>query len=330
MAEIEAIGACLAVSFPVKPRATISRLLTAASHRILAAILLLAAPLSAEDWPGYRGPTGMGITGEKGLPLAWGGEDGKGILWKSPLPPTVHGGEPDHNQSSPVVVDDRVFVTTAYWPAKADKSAQAPEHLVSCYEAATGKQLWETAVAPGPWLLSDFRGGYAASTPAVADGRVFAVFGSAIVHALDTGGKALWSYAIAEHEKFDVALPTSPVVFGDTVLLLLDRKSPAGTLVALDAASGKVRWEKARPEGDFAHVTPVLADVGGQPSCSVSSTHSLQGLDPTNGEVVLVVRVGPVDLAGFLARSWRRGSSTRSVDGAGIRESSSIPPEPET
>jgi outer membrane protein assembly factor BamB len=240
----------------------------------------------AEDWPGYRGPTGMGVTKEESLPLEWGGPEDKNILWKAPLPPTVDQGAPDHNQSSPVVRDGRVFVTTAHWPAHTGQTARAPEHHVACYDAASGKPLWDTEVAAGPWLLTDLRGGYAASTPAIADGRVFALFGSSIVHALDTEGKLLWSYTIAEHDQFDVALPTSPVVYKDTVLLLLDRKAPAATLVALDAATGKVRWEKKRPESDFAHVTPVLAEVGGKPQLLVSSTHTLQGVDPEDGEIL--------------------------------------------
>ncbi len=248
--------------------------------------LPLAPVVTADGWPGYRGPTGMGVTTEKGLPLEWGGENHKNILWKSPLPPTVHKGYPDHNQSSPVVRDGKVFVTTAHWSALAENTTRAPEHRVACYDAATGNPLWDTRVAAGPWLLADLRGGYAASTPAVAGERVFALFGSAILHALDTEGKLLWSYAIAEQDKFDVALPVSPVVYKDTVLLLLDRKTPAATLVALDAATGEVRWEKHRPESDFAHVTPVLAEVAGKTQLLVPSTHTLQGVDPDNGDIL--------------------------------------------
>ena len=102
----------------------------------------------------------MGLTTEKGLPLEWGGEEGKNVLWKVPLPPTIHKGDADHNQSSPVVAAGKVFVTTAHWPAGTDKAVQPPEHHVACYEAETGAQLWDVQVAAGPWLLTDLRGGY--------------------------------------------------------------------------------------------------------------------------------------------------------------------------
>ena len=42
----------------------------------------------AGDWPGWRGPTGLGYTDEKELPLTWDGKTGKNVLWKTLL----HGG----------------------------------------------------------------------------------------------------------------------------------------------------------------------------------------------------------------------------------------------
>ncbi|MFT4550245.1 MAG: outer membrane protein assembly factor BamB [Verrucomicrobiales bacterium] len=255
---------------------------------ILAFALILGCPgrLKGEDWPGFRGPAGMGVTTEKGLPLEWGGADSKNVLWKSPLPPTVLQGDPDHNQSSPVVVGGKVFVTTAHWAKGVDKTKQAPEHHIACYDAETGKQLWDTKVEAGPWVLTDLRGGYAAPTPCVAHGRVIAVFGSSIVHALDLAGKEVWSHTINDHEKFDVALPASPVIYKDTVILQLDKKKPASKLLALEVKTGKARWEKARPETEFSHMTPVLAQVGSKAQLIVCATDELQGVNPDNGEVV--------------------------------------------
>ena len=43
-------------------------------HRV-AVLLAVLSPgaIAAADWPGWRGPTGVGWCEEKGLPLAWGG-----------------------------------------------------------------------------------------------------------------------------------------------------------------------------------------------------------------------------------------------------------------
>ncbi len=239
-----------------------------------------------EDWPGFRGPAGMGATAEKGLPLEWGGAESKNVLWKSPLPPTALGGDPDHNQSSPVVAGGKVFVTTAHWAKGAEKTKLAPEHHIACYDAETGKQLWDTMVEAGPWVLTDLRGGYAAPTPAVVHDRVIAVFGSSIVHALDLTGKLVWSHTIADHDKFDVALSASPVIYEDSVILQLDKKKPASKLLALDAKTGKIRWEKSRPETEFSHMTPVLTQAGGNAQLIVCATDKLQGVNPDDGEVI--------------------------------------------
>lgn len=249
-------------------------------------ITVAGSPLLAEDWPGFRGPTGMGVSSGKNLPMEWGGPESKAVLWKSPLPPTFLKGDPDHNQSGPIMIGDRVIVTTAHWKAGTDRAKTQPEHHVSCYSATSGKQLWDRVVEPGPWVMSDLRGGYAVPTPVAADGRIFAVFGSSIIHALDLNGKPLWSQVITDHEKFDVALATSPIVFNDTVIMALDKRPPASTIIAWDCATGKQRWKQKRPETDFSHSTPVLIEAGGKPQMLVSATHALQGLSPENGKTL--------------------------------------------
>ena len=56
------------------------------TRRSLLATLLVALPLVfvAADWTRFRGPDGSGIAAVQGLPARW--EQGKGIMWKTPLP----------------------------------------------------------------------------------------------------------------------------------------------------------------------------------------------------------------------------------------------------
>ncbi len=70
-----------------------------------------------ENWPCFRGPTGMGQSSEKDLPVAWGGNKNENIVWKVPLQHTTAKLKPDHNQSSPVVWENKIFVTTSFWAA---------------------------------------------------------------------------------------------------------------------------------------------------------------------------------------------------------------------
>jgi len=139
---------------------------------MIAAIVVIAgsaAACLAENWPQFRGPTGLGYTQEKNLPTTWGGPDNKNILWKAPLTGQGH--------ASPIVWEDSVFTCTVQWPATvADRKKVIPDHHLACYHAVTGKLLWDKLIPPGPWLRTDFRsgpsGGYAAATP-VTDGLVY-------------------------------------------------------------------------------------------------------------------------------------------------------------
>jgi outer membrane protein assembly factor BamB len=225
----------------------------------------------AGDWPQFRGPTGLGYTEEKGLPLKWDGKTGEGIRWKVPLPKS------DSPFSSPIVVGDRVVVTCV--------QNEPVTHRVLCFAKVDGELMWETTVPPGPWILKDLRGGYGAPTPCSDGRRIYVVFGSAVVAALDLEGKMVWRKELANYA-FDVALGTSPVLFKDTVILDCDQTGKTSSIVAFDQATGDIRWEVKRPDMGFAHSTPVVVQVGGRAQMLVSASKALQGIDPTNGQML--------------------------------------------
>jgi len=248
------------------------------------AFVLLTLSAVAADWPGWRGPTGQGISEEKELPLTWGGPQKENVLWKAPLPGTEGKAKQDQNQSSPIVSAGRVFVTSSYWPAGGDNQAY-PEHHVACFQASDGKPLWDVQVKPGPWLLKDLRGGYTAPTPAADGERVYVLFGSSVLEALDYQGKKVWRKEITPYN-FDVALGASPVLFGDTVIVQCDQVNKSSLLLALDRKTGAVAWEQKRPDVQFAHSTPVLVQLQGKPQLLVAASNALQGVDPANGKVL--------------------------------------------
>src|SRR5438128_2358548 len=78
--------------------------------------MAIASHARGGDWPSWRGPTGMGVADTKNLPLNWSGKDGQNVIWKKPLPGTDGKAKLDHNQSSPIVCRDRVFLIMVYWP----------------------------------------------------------------------------------------------------------------------------------------------------------------------------------------------------------------------
>ncbi len=249
-------------------------------------LFLTAGAARADEWPQFRGPTGLGYTAEKNLPVKWGGEKGENVLWKSPLVGDGH--------ASPIVSGERVFISTVRWPAGKPDPKVMPEHHVLCYGAADGKLLWDTTVEPGPWLRSDFRsgpgGGYAAPTPATDGKRVFAVFGSSVMAALDFDGKIAWRHVIKPHS-FDVTIGSSPVLFGETMILLCAMANAADSRLAAFAKSdGQVRWETKLPGVGFGHSTPVQIDVKGKPQLVFVASgmkawgEAVQGFDPATGK----------------------------------------------
>src|SRR4051812_43361583 len=95
----------------------------------LVVCVVSAAACRAENWPGFRGPTGLGYTAEKDLPIIWGGLENKNVLWKSPVKGQGH--------ASPIVWEDRVFVCTVYFQPDGTANPKVmPEHHVACYGVA--------------------------------------------------------------------------------------------------------------------------------------------------------------------------------------------------
>jgi outer membrane protein assembly factor BamB len=249
-------------------------------------LLLVAVPgVAGENWPGWRGPTGMGMSDETRLPLTWGGTDSANVLWKAPLFPTDRVRR-DQNQSSPIVWGDRVFVTVSYWPEGVSEK-QYPEHHFLAFRRDDGKKLWDVPVEPGPWKLSDLRGGYTAPTPACDGERVYVAFGSAVVAAFSLDGKKLWRKEIVPHD-FDVAWGASPVVYRDTVIITCDEavQRKASFVVAFDGKTSAERWRRQRPDVDWAHSTPLLAKVGDTMQLLTAAANGPQSLDPATGEPI--------------------------------------------
>jgi outer membrane protein assembly factor BamB len=297
-------------------------------HVLVAALGLLCGPLAAdggENWPQFRGPTGLGYTGEKNLPLQWGGPSNENVLWKSPLAGAGH--------ASPIVWGDAVFVCTVRWPGDGAPQAEViPDHHVACYRAADGKLLWDTIVPPGPWLRKDFRsgpgGGYAGPTP-VTDGRlVYCVFGSSVIAALDFQGKIAWRKEIVPFS-FDVTVGSSPILHQDTVILLCAMSKPADScVIAFDKASGEVTWQQKFPDMAFGHSTPVIIPVNGNPQMLVLASGmgetgtALRSLDPASGKVLWWCRgagdaASPAFGSGIVYFDSGRGGKGVAVDPGG-------------
>ena len=85
------------------------------------------------DWMQFRGPGGLGVSEDKGLPVTWSSQGN--LLWQVDLP--------GPGASSPIVVADRVYLTSysgyGLEPAKGEQSSLR-RHL-HCFDRDSGKEV---------------------------------------------------------------------------------------------------------------------------------------------------------------------------------------------
>lgn len=287
----------------------------------LGVLMALNAVHAGDNWPGFRGPTGLGYTDEKNLPLTWDGKENKNVLWKSALIGEGH--------ASPVVWGDKIFACTVLWPPHVSREQTIPAQHVLCFQTSDGKMLWDTLVPPGPWMRNDFRsgqgGGYAACTP-VTDGKlVYCVFSSSIIAAIDFEGKIAWQNKIVPFD-FDVTIGSSPVIFRDTVLMYCAMREKAhSSVIAYNLSDGQIKWQQKLPDVAFSHTSPVVIDVNGKPQLLVAgggmgpADHAMESIDPADGKMLWWCRgvtesASPAFSGGLVYFDSGRGSIGTCVD----------------
>jgi outer membrane protein assembly factor BamB len=208
-----------------------------------------------------------------------------------------------------------------------------PEHFVTAYSTADGKEIWSTPLEPGPWKRNDFRsgpgGGYASPTPATDGERIYCLFGSAVIAALDMQGKIIWRKEIIPYT-FDVTIGSSPVLYKDTLILLCAMaKKEDSRLVAFDKATGDLKWETKMPTVGFGHGTPVLVDVAGKPQLIFAAgglnnaPDALQSFNPEDGKKLWWCKgsgeaASPAFANGTVYFDSGRGSAGTAVDATGM------------
>jgi len=210
------------------------------------------AALSAADWPQFRGRDSNSVTSDAQPPAEWSDADGKNIAWKVELP--------GRGPSSPIVVDSRVIVTCS--------SGVKQDRLhVLCFDAETGKQLWQRQFWATGRTLSHPTSANAAPTPTSDGELVFAFFSSNDLACLDLDGNLKWFRGLAHdfpHAGNDVGMSSSPVVVGDVVIAQVENQGDSFA-TGVDKKTGQTRWRIDRPR-KASWASPVVMRSGdGQP-----------------------------------------------------------------
>ncbi|MBE3070379.1 MAG: PQQ-binding-like beta-propeller repeat protein [Planctomycetes bacterium] len=244
----------------------------------LVMVVAVAAPLAAEDWPRFRGPTGQGLSSETGLPTEWSATSN--VAWKTPIP-----GE---GWSSPVVSGGRVFLTAATDGGRSYRALGL--------DAATGAVRWDTEVLRQEPDNKAGQNSYASATPVVDGDRLYVLAADGSLAALATDGKVLWTNREFKYYS-QHGLGVSPVAWNDLIIVPFDWSSRGpdktvgwqkpwedSVILAYAKADGQIRWRAKRGSSRIAHVTPQVVTDGGRALLLSAAGDVVQGFDPATGE----------------------------------------------
>ena len=257
--------------------------------RFVAAIVALAAAergLAQAGWPEFRGPYGNGHvegdSGETALPLHW--SEAENVVWKTEIP--------FRGWSSPVVLEDTVWLTTA--------TVDGHDFYAIAVDAATGqirinKNLFH---CDNPEPLGNAVNCYASPTAVIESGRVYLHFGSYGTACLDTAsGDVLWQRQDLPCRHYR-GPGSSPILFENLVILTFDGVD-VEYVAALDKMNGQTVWKtdrttvwadldeqgKPKREGDMrkAFSTPFVIDAAGKLQLLSIGSSCAFAYDPRTG-----------------------------------------------
>ena len=245
---------------------------TALATLLVTFVTMTALSRENENWPSFRGADALPVAEDDDrLPLTWSATEN--VVWKTPIDGL--------GWSSPVVWDNRIFLTTAvsdgetqeprmglYFPFGSpattddgrfpdpkegdlmEREVDVHHWLVHALDVDTGQIVWTSEVHAGePQFDRHLKNTFASATPVTDGERVYAYFGNIGVFALDMDGGLVWE------RRFDPAEtrlgwgPAASPVLHDGTLFIVNDNAEQSFAVALDAATGAERWRVDRDEG---------------------------------------------------------------------------------
>jgi outer membrane protein assembly factor BamB len=201
----------------------------------LAIALSISGTLFAENWPGWRGPAGNGISSEKNLPVEW--SPTHNVAWKLALPGSAG--------ASPIVWGDRIFLTSVN---------EAGDLLLIAVDT-NGKQVWQKAVSSGNKTARGDEGNSASPSPVTDGQHVWTFMGDGTLACYSMDGDEIWKTNLQDrYGKFSIqfGMSSTPVLDEGVLYFQLihgegNPKTREACVVALDGASGKEVWKADRP-----------------------------------------------------------------------------------
>ena len=253
--------------------------------RLVVLFFFVAGLIRAENWPGWRGPSGDGISAGKGIPTKWSSKEN--IAWRIAVRGEGH--------SSPIVWGDKVFLTSSL--------TEKNKRILLCLDRLSGQTVWQRDVVQSPPETIHRLNSRASGTPATDGKQVYVTFmraegdeviapnvgserlitpGKIIVAAYDLDGNEKWKTNVGDFVSAH-GFNTCPVLFEDLVILNGDHDGNA-YLVALDRQSGRQRWRTRRENKTRSYVTPIIREIDGITQMILSGSLCIASYDPRNGK----------------------------------------------
>lgn len=229
----------------------------------------------AGNWPQFRGPRGQGHAAVTGAPIRW--SESENVTWKVEVPGAGH--------SSPVVLHDQIWLTTAQ---KDGRSLRA-----LCFELRSGRLLHDVEVfAPSEPVAKHVKNSFATPTPVIERGRVYVHFGTMGTACLATdSGQVIWMTRPfdIDHETGPAA---SPILVGNLFIVNCDGMNEQ-FVVAIHKDDGAVAWKTERsapfredPALRRAFSVPVVVDDRGESQIISVGADQTHAYDPLNGHEI--------------------------------------------
>jgi outer membrane protein assembly factor BamB len=234
---------------------------------VLCCLVLIGAASRADaQWSRFRGPNGSGVDSSAGYPVEF--SPSKNVAWKTAVP---------YGQSSPVVVGTRLYGT----------ASDGDRLITFSLDTRTGRELWRREVRRERPQNAYKANDPASPTPAADASGVVAFFPEFGLVAYNNEGQVRWTSRLGPFKNF-YGMAGSPIIEGGTVVLVCDQLSKS-FIIALDRATGRLRWKTARPGITIGWSTPMVLRP-----------------DATRAELIVLgsTRLDAYDLATGASRWW--------------------------
>lgn len=231
------------------------------------------------DWLHFRGSNFNAVLPDAKLPIEFGGDSKKNVVWRIDIPGRSVGGV--------IVVGDQVITTTS------TGMDQRRIQLLS-YSTKSGQKNWEQEFVARGRPFCHPTSANAAPTPASDGKNVYAFFSSNDLACVDLEGNLVWYRSLASDfpkAGNDTGMSSSPILLDGVCVVQVECQGDSFA-AGLDAQSGRILWRIDRPNKANWSSPSVYRATDGKQFLLMHSGSDLLALSPRDGKVQWKVDIG--------------------------------------